>query len=102
MHTHTLSTRYTNSLFLYPHPSTPLTTQEDDEYKKTALIYAAANGHVEAAKALVAADPDPAHLNMKVGIGGWTALVYAIQSDKRGIQGCAECAAVLRAAGAKE
>ena len=32
----------------------------------TALIYAAQLGYVEAVKSLVAADPDPAHLDMKV------------------------------------
>ena len=31
-------------------------------------MMAAMRGHVEAVKALVAADPDPAHLNMKVSI----------------------------------
>ena len=30
------------------------------------MIFAAGYGHVEAVKSLVAADPDPAHLNMKV------------------------------------
>jgi hypothetical protein len=36
--------------------------------ENTALIEAAINGYVEAVKALVAADPDPAHLNMKVSV----------------------------------
>ena len=31
-------------------------------------MWAAIRGHVEAVKALVAADPDPAHLNMEVSI----------------------------------
>jgi hypothetical protein len=31
-------------------------------------MYAAENGHLEAVKALVAADPDPAHLNMEVSV----------------------------------
>jgi ankyrin repeat protein len=48
------------------HPFTPLTTQ--DAGKWTALMMAAMRGHVEAVKALVAADPDPAHLNMEVSI----------------------------------
>jgi hypothetical protein len=34
----------------------------------TALMAAAVGGSVEAVKALVAADPDPAHLNMKVSV----------------------------------
>jgi hypothetical protein len=32
------------------------------------LMHAANNGHVEAVKALVAADPDLDHLNMKVSV----------------------------------
>jgi ankyrin repeat protein len=67
-HTHTHSTRYIlTASSSYPHPSTPLITQ-DDYYKHTALMYAAMGGHVEAVKALVAADPDLAHLNMKVSV----------------------------------
>ena len=31
----------------------------------TALMFAAVYGYVEAVKALVAADPDPAHIRMK-------------------------------------
>jgi hypothetical protein len=34
----------------------------------TALMWAANGGFVEAVKALVAADPDRAHLNMKVSV----------------------------------
>ena len=64
-HTHAQYTVYTNSLFLSS-PSTPLTTQ--NKYKYTALIVAATNGYVEAVKALVAADPDEAHLNMRVSV----------------------------------
>ena len=36
--------------------------------KEVSLIVAAMNGWVEVVKALVAADPDPAHLDMKVSI----------------------------------
>jgi hypothetical protein len=123
----------------------------------TALIFAAMYGFVEAVKALVAADPDLAHLNMEVSVprlwcirdggresvcthkidrrdtyrslpplpsvthttyrpsnlppivypsnvsqneDGDTALANAIYGDKDGTKGCAECVAVLRAAGA--
>ena len=66
-HTHTLSTPYIlTASSSYPHPPTPLTTQYSN--KQTALMYAAEYGHVEAVKALVAADPDLAHLNMKVSV----------------------------------
>ena len=66
-HTHTQSTRYIlTASSSYPHPSTHLITQ--GYVKETALIYAAQWGHVEAVKALVAADPDRAHLNMKVSV----------------------------------
>lgn len=71
MHTHTQSTRYIlTASSSYPHPSTHLTTQDDseDSDKYTALIFAAMRGYVEAVKALVAADPDLAHLNMKVSV----------------------------------
>ena len=34
----------------------------------TALLYAAMEGYVEAVKSLVAADPDPAHLDMNVSV----------------------------------
>ena len=69
MHTHTRSqyTVYTNSLFLLS-PSIHSSSTQDPGYKQTALIAAAINGHVEAVKALVAADPDLAHLNMKVSV----------------------------------
>ena len=69
-HTHTHSTRYIlTASSSYPHPSTALTTQdEDDEGGWTALMNAAAGGYVEAVKALVAADPELAHLNMKVSV----------------------------------
>ena len=68
MHTHTRSqyTVYTNSLFLLS-PSTHSSNHQTPG-KSTALIIAAYRGHVEAAKALVAADPDLAHLNMKVSV----------------------------------
>ena len=39
--------------------------QDRDGGWETALIRAAENGHVEVVKALVAADPDPAHLNIR-------------------------------------
>ena len=106
--THTRSTRYTNrSSSILPHtPHLPLSTTQG-KYG-TALILAARNGYVEAVKALVAADPDPAHLNME-DYGGDTALAGAIRVIKDAAavpslscEGCAECAAVLRAAGAKE
>ena len=66
-HAHTHSTRYIlTASSSYPHPSTHLTTQDGN--KMTALIKAAMDGRVEAVKALVAADPDLAHLNMKVSV----------------------------------
>jgi hypothetical protein len=66
-HTHTHSTRYIlTASSSYPHPSTHLTTQDGNTM--TALMWAANGGFVEAVKALVAADPDLAHLNMKVRI----------------------------------
>ena len=62
-------TVYTNSSSsappTIPHPSLS-TTQ--DKYIGTALICAAGYGYVDVVKALVAADPDPAHLNMKVRV----------------------------------
>jgi len=68
-HTHTQSTRYIlTASSSYPHPPLPLNTQDSNGNKYTALIYAAKNGYVEAVKALVAADPDLAHLNMKVSV----------------------------------
>ena len=68
-HTHTQSTRYIlTASSSYPHPPTPLITQGGYGGKRTALINAARYGHVEAVKALVAADPDLAHLNMKVSV----------------------------------
>ena len=68
MHTHTVH----GVLIALPlsssitHPS--LFTIQDPDYKYTALRWATVFGHVEAVKALVAADPDPAHLNMRVSI----------------------------------
>ena len=35
-------------------------------------MYAAEHAHVEAVKALVAADPDPAHIDMKVSTAVYT------------------------------
>jgi hypothetical protein len=66
-HTHTQYTVYTNSLFLLS-PSIHSSTPSQDSFKFTALIWAAIKGYVEAVKALVAADPDLAHLNMKVSV----------------------------------
>ena len=42
--------------------------QNPDENNETALMSAASQGYVEAVKVLVAAGPEPAHLNMKVSI----------------------------------
>ena len=67
MHTHTHAVHdILIALLLSPHhpPTPPL--KDSDKY--TALICAAAYGHVEAVKSLVAADPDPAHLDMKVSV----------------------------------
>ena len=60
-----------SSSILAPHlPSSPPPTTQStgDGSDSTALIRAAVFGRVECVKALVAADPDPAHLNMKVSI----------------------------------
>jgi hypothetical protein len=67
-HTHAHNTRYTNSLFLLSPSTPPSNPQGGYDGKSTALMYAAMSGHVEAVKALVAADPDLAHLNMKVSV----------------------------------
>ena len=65
-HTHTLSTPYIlTASSSYPHPSQD---PRDGYVKYTALMHAAIFGYVEAVKALVAADPDLAHLNMKVSV----------------------------------
>ena len=72
-----------------------------DSDKWTALMNAAVRGYVDAVKAMVAADPDPVHLNIK-NADGDTALDRAIFWDNNGRAGCAECVAVLRAAGAEE
>ena len=72
-HTHTHYTVYTAVLIArplssptIPHP--PLSTTQGGGRGWTVLMNAAESGHVEAVKALVAADPDPAHLNMRVSI----------------------------------
>ena len=69
-HAHTRSTHgILIALFLYPRPpSSPPPTQDPVYGNMTALIVAAIWGRVECVKALVAADPDRAHLNMKVSI----------------------------------
>ena len=67
MHTHTHAVHgklIASSSIPTIHP--PLLSQDDTKY--TALMYAAGYGHVEAVKSLVAADPDPAHLDMKVSV----------------------------------
>ena len=70
-HTHTCSTRYTNrSSSILPHPpSSPLQPGESNSTAwATPLMKAAEGGYVEVVKALVAADPDPVHLEMKVRV----------------------------------
>ena len=68
-HTHTRSTRYTNcASSLSPPILHPLLSTTQNGINETALIKAAEYGFVDAVKALVAADPDPAHLDMKVSI----------------------------------
>jgi hypothetical protein len=42
--------------------------QHVGEQNRTALRNAACSGYIDVVKALVAADPDPAHLNMKVRV----------------------------------
>ena len=42
------------------------------------------NGHVEAVKSLVAADPDPAHLNMRVSVlSKGVSVVYERQRETK-------------------
>ena len=48
------------------------------------MYYAAMNGHVEAVKSLVAADPDPAHLNMGVSkLSKGVSVVYERQRETK-------------------
>ena len=67
MHTHAVHGILTALPLSSPILHPPLYTTQDGD-KCTALIWAASRGHVEALKALMAADPDPAHLNMEVSI----------------------------------
>ena len=47
-------------------------------------MYAAVKGHVEAVKSLVAADPDPAHLDMEVSVlSKGVSVVYERQRETK-------------------
>ena len=83
------------SLLSLPFLPPPLLSQN---YGKTALHFAASGGNPRIVEILIKADPSGDHLNKKGN--SLTALARAIQQDGYGIAGAAECAALLRAAGA--
>jgi hypothetical protein len=72
----------------------------ETKYGQTALILAAQCGNHRIVDILIKADPSVDHLNMKDS-GGDTALASSIKHDGQGRAGCAECVALLRAAGTK-
>ena len=84
-------------LSLVPPFSPPLTLSQ--KHGSTALIKAACFGNPRIVEILIKADPSRDHLNSQHNDGN-TALAVAIYYDGEGTAGCAECVALLQAAGA--